>query len=295
MASLSFHILDVFAESKYAGNQLAVFRGGQDLSDRRMQQIAREMNFSETTFIMSEEEKKGGFDVRIFTPAEEVPFAGHPTLGTAFTIQHEIIREKIEKVVLNLKIGQIPVTFTYNGDKADILWMRQNEPVFGKTFEIEEIAAVLGLKIEDFDIGFPIQEVSTGLPFIIAPLVNMDAVKRARIKHDFYFELIKRIDSKAILLFSRETYDPGNNLNARMFADFYGVPEDPATGSANGCLAAYLVRHRYFGEDKIDIKVEQGYEIGRPSLLNLRASENDHKIEVNVGGRVVMVAKGEFV
>ncbi|MCD6494001.1 MAG: PhzF family phenazine biosynthesis protein [Archaeoglobaceae archaeon] len=287
--NLKFYIVDVFAEKKYTGNQLAVFRNAGMLSDEQMQEIAREMNYSETTFILSEK-WENGCDVRIFTPEREVPFAGHPTLGTAYVIQREIIRKPIKTIILNLKIGQIPVT-----RENDILWMRQKPPVFGKTLESNRIAQVLNIDKKDID-RFPIQEVSTGLPFIVVPLKSLDALKRVQIDKERYFKLIEGLDAKAILVFCPETYNNRNHLNARVFADFYGVSEDPATGSANGCLAAYLVKHRYFDTNNIDIRVEQGYEIKRPSLLFLKAEEKENgDIDVMVGGKVVMVARGEFV
>ncbi len=296
MENLTFYIVDVFAEEKYSGNQLCVIRGGHDLSDIEMQRIAKEVNYSETTFILSEEEVDGGYDVRIFTPKEEVPFAGHPTLGTAFIIQQKIIFEPVEKVVLNLKVGRIPVTLNYDGGDVSMLWMKQNAPTFGRLFDPLKIVNTLSLDTTDLDDRFPIQEVSTGLPFIIVPLKNLDAVKRARIVRGAeYYDLIKDTEAKAVFIFCPETYSDENDLNARMFADYYGVPEDPATGSANGCLNAWLVKHRYFGESKIDVRVEQGYEIGRPSLLYLKGEEIEGKIHVNVGGKVVTVAKGEFV
>ena len=295
MKRLTFYVVDVFAEERYTGNQLAVFRSGRALPDTEMQRIAREMNFSETTFILSDEKRHGGYDVRIFTPKTELPFAGHPTLGTAFVIQREIVKEPVETIILNLKVGQIPVTFSYSGKDADILWMKQIQPTFGQTFDTESISQVLSLDAEDIDNRFPIQDVSTGVPSIIVPLKTLDAVKRARIDKDKYFKLIKDKQAKAILVFCPETYNKENDLNVRFFADYYGVPEDPATGSANGCLAGYSVKHRYFGKDQINIRVEQGYEIGRPSLLLLKAENREGKIDVHVGGRVVMIAKGEFV
>jgi trans-2,3-dihydro-3-hydroxyanthranilate isomerase len=290
-----FYIVDVFAERKYAGNQLAVFKGVKNLSDKQMQQFAKEMNYSETTFILSEEKRNGGYDVRIFTPEHEVPFAGHPTLGTAYVIQQEIVKEPVEKVALNLKVGQIPVTFKYSGQQVDIMWMKQINPIFGEVFNSKPISQALGLKETNINDRFPIQDVSTGVPFIIVPLKSLTAVKQARIDKDRYFELIKNTQAKAILVFSPETYNKENDLNVRVFADYYGVPEDPATGSANGCLAGYLVKHRYFGDDRIDIRVEQGYEIGRPSLLFLRAEDKEGKMDVLVGGKAIMVAKGEFI
>jgi trans-2,3-dihydro-3-hydroxyanthranilate isomerase len=265
------------------------------IPDAQMQQIAKEMHFSETTFILSEKERKGGYDVRIFTPEHEVPFAGHPTLGTAYVIQQEIIKEPVQTVVLNLKVGQIPVTFNYKGKQADLLWMKQKNPTFGQIFDPSLISEVLSIDKGEINEGFPIQEVSTGLPFIITALRTLNSVKQAKINKDKYYELIKDTQAKAILFFCPETYNKENNLNVRMFADYYGVPEDPATGSANGCLAGYLVKHRYFGKDRIDIRVEQGYEIGRPSLLFLRAEAKEDKIDVLVGGKVIMIAKGELI
>lgn len=288
MGNPTFYILDVFAEKKYAGNQLAVIRGAGNLSDEEMQSIAAEMNYSETTFILSEEEQNGGYNVRIFTPKEEVPFAGHPTLGTAYVIAQEIKAESVERIILNLKVGQIPVIL------GDVSWMRQPSPTFDNTFTASQLSRVLGIEDTDLDERFPIQEVSTGLPCIVAPLKSLEALKRCRVDRDAYYDLISTTQAKAILVFSPEPYDKAD-LSVRFFADYYGVPEDPATGSANGCLAGYLVEHRYFDTDSIDVHVEQGYEIRRPSLLYLRAEKTEGEIGVSVGGKVQMVARGELL
>jgi trans-2,3-dihydro-3-hydroxyanthranilate isomerase len=290
-----FYILDVFAEEKYAGNQLAIVRDAAALSDSQMQKIAKEMNYSETTFILSDEPREGGFDVRIFTPGAEVPFAGHPTLGTAYIIQKEIIKKPTDTIILNLKVGQIPVTFELKENKEELLWMKQKEPTFGELFNRDSIAHALSIGEDDIDNKFPIQRTSTGLPFIIVPLKTLKALKRSKINKDAFFKLIENTQAKMVLLFCPETYNRDNNLNVRVFCDYYGIPEDPATGSGNGCLAAYLVKHRYFGKDQINIRVEQGYEISRPSLLYLRAEEKNDKINVFVGGKIVMAAKGELI
>lgn len=293
--TLNFYIVDVFAERKCTGNQLAVFRNASGISDSEMQQIAKEMNFSETTFVLSDEERHGGYDVRIFTPQTELPFAGHPTLGTAYVIQREILKDPVETIVLNLKIGRIPVTFSYRERQVDTLWMQQLRPTFGPTFDTEVVSQVLSLEPRQIDDRFPVQEVSTGVPCIIVPLKTLNAVKQARISRIKYYEFIRDLQAKTLLIFCPKPYNKENHLNVRFFADYYGVPEDPATGSANGCLAAYLVKHRYFGADRINIRVEQGYEIGRPSLLLLKAEQTAGKINVLVGGRVEMIAKGRFV
>ncbi|HEY9692105.1 MAG TPA: PhzF family phenazine biosynthesis protein [Oculatellaceae cyanobacterium] len=294
MNKRNFFIVDVFAVDKYTGNQLAVFFDN-NLSDAEMQRIAKEMNYSETTFITSTEMQDGGYNVRIFTPEQELPFAGHPTLGTAYIIQQEIIKQQVDSIILNLKIGQIPVTPHYINDEIDILWMQQKQATFHRILEPEALAPVLNLNIEEIDHKFPIQEVSTGVPFIIVPIKNHAALKQIKVNKDKYFELIEKTEAKALLVFCPETNHQENDLSVRMFADYLGVPEDPATGSANGCLAGYLVEHSYFGKEIIDIRVEQGYEIGRPSLLLLKAEKQADQIKVEVGGKVVMVAKGEFV
>ena len=294
MSDLVFYLVDVFAEEKYAGNQLAVVRGGGLLSSEMMLEIANEMHFSETTFILSGQQRNGGYDVRIFTPSTEVPFAGHPTLGTAYVIKHFITNEDVDKVVLNLKVGRIQVCFEKAKEKQEIVWMKQMTPTFGKTFSAARLAAVLNLAKTDFDGKYPIQEVSTGLPFIIVPLKTLDAVKRARINMDKLFELAKEVQA-GILVFCPETYKEKNNLNVRVFADLFGVPEDPATGSANGCLAGYLSQHCYFGSGQVNVRVEQGYEVRRPSLLLLKAENKEKKIDVYVGGRVFLVASGKLV
>ncbi len=291
---MKFYIVDVFAEEKYTGNQLAVFTDAGSVSDHQMQRLAKEMNYSETTFVVSIV-REGGYSVRIFTPEQELPFAGHPTLGTAYVLQQEIIKQPAQTIILNLKVGQIPVTLHYSDGSVDCLWMQQLPPSFHQVFAAETMAQVLNLEIAEIESRFPIQEVSTGVPFIIVPLKTHSALKRIKVNKDKYLELISTTKAKSILVFCTETYNPANNLSVRVFADYFGVPEDPATGSANGCLAGYLVQYSYFGEGQINLRVEQGYEIGRPSLLLLKAQQKDGEIEVFVGGKVIMVAKGEFV
>ena len=295
MTGKAFCILDVFAEKKYAGNQLAVFRNAGSLSPQEMQQIANEMHFSETTFIISEKPRDGGWDVRIFTPEAELPFAGHPTLGTAFVLQQKLIRDQVNEVVLNLKVGRIPVAFNYSNGWPEQLWMHQMPPQFGEIFTAAQLAPVLSLKESDFDARFPIEESSTGTGALIIPLKTLAAVKKAMIHRSNFFAFIREVPSKVPLLFCAETEDKDNQLHVRVFADYYGIPEDPATGSANGCLAGWLVKNRYFGKDSIDIRVEQGIEISRPSLLHLRAAQKGDIIEVHVGGKVIPIAEGEFI
>ena len=290
-----FYIVDVFAQEKFSGNQLAVFRSGKNLSDEQMQKIAKEMNFSETTFILSKAAEDKEYNVRIFTPEMELPFAGHPTLGTAFVIQHEILKKPVKEITLNLKAGKIPVSFIYTSDNKCTLWMKQLQPTFGDNYDAKSISEILDLNIDDINNTFPIQEVSTGLQVIIVPIRTLGAIKRAKINKDKYFDFVKNAKAKTILIFCPETYHFTHDLNVRFFADEYGIPEDPATGSANGCLAAYLVKYRFFGKKRINLQVEQGYEIGRFALLFLKAKERKKEIDVYVGGKVEFIAKGELV
>ncbi len=295
MPPLPFYIVDVFAESKYAGNQLAVFTDAGDLSTDQMQRLAKEMNFSETTFILSRTPRNDGYDVRIFTPAAELPFAGHPTLGTAFILQQEIIRQPVDTITLNLQVGPIPVTPVYQGDGVERLWMRQNSPTFGDRLTAEAVAPVLNLRPDDIDTRFPIQEVSTGVPFLIVPLQSLATLQSIKVNVDRLLALVEPLQAKMIFVFCPESRDAANQFSARMFAHALGIPEDPATGSANGCFAGYLAQYDYLGTGAVDVRVEQGHEIGRPSLLLLKAQKKDAAIEVMVGGKAILVARGEFV
>jgi trans-2,3-dihydro-3-hydroxyanthranilate isomerase len=172
------------------------------------------------------------------------------------------------------------------------LWMKQLTPQFGKQLEANDLAPVLGIEESDIDMSWPIEEISTGFPHIIVPLKNIDTLKRVRINKEQYFALVKDAWAKLLLVFIREGYEPSQNLSVRVFADFYGIPEDAATGSGNGCLAAYLVRHNLSGSPNLEVSVGQGYEMGRPSTLALRARNSNNGIEVFVGGSVVDVAEG---
>ncbi|MEK4424247.1 PhzF family phenazine biosynthesis protein [Solibacillus sp. FSL K6-1523] len=291
MMKIKYSIVDVFSQGKYTGNQLAVFKNAEKIPENEMQQIAKEINFSESTFILSNIKKDNGYDVRIFTPNEEIPFAGHPTLGTAYVIQNEILESPCDRLILNYKAGQIPVSFD---NQEEIIWMKQNEPTFGQVLDANKVSDVLNIDKDSIDNRFPIQEVSTGLPVIIVPLKSLEAVKNVRIDREKYFELIEHTDAKGIMVFSPEAYSSENDLNVRDFADYYGIPEDAATGSSNGCLASFLIKYRYFQRGEIDVRVEQGYEINRPSLLFLKASDDNGRINIYVGGKVEKIAQGEW-
>lgn len=288
----TFYLTDVFGERKYSGNTLATFVDAGELSDQEMQAIARELNLSETTFVLSRQARDGGYDVRIFTPASEVDFAGHPTLGTAFIIRKHVIKRNVPIVTLNLKAGRVPVSF-HDGDEGP-LWMKQIPPVFGSVLPGASLAGVLGLNPADIDPRWPVEEVSTGLPHIIVPLVGLDALRRIKVDAGAYETLIRTTWAKAVLAFCPEGRSAGEGMSVRVFPICYGIPEDPATGSGNGCLAAYLVRNRVLGETSVEVTVGQGHEMGRPSRLFLRALEREGAYEIHVGGRVLPVAEGRW-
>jgi trans-2,3-dihydro-3-hydroxyanthranilate isomerase len=291
MKNRTFYIVDVFAEHKYSGNQLAVVTEPAGLSTAQMLEITREMHFSETTFICSNRQDNGGFDVRIYTPGEEIPFAGHPTLGTAYVLSEVLQKETSGQIKLNLGVGQIPVT-----RNRDLLWMTTPAPRFGTTYTREEFSRVLGLHASDFDERMPIQVVSTGLSFVMVPLTSLDAVKRSRINPEALATLISAAEeTREILVFAPETYSQDCQLNVRVYVPLLGISEDPATGSANSCLAGYLSEHQYFGSHQIDIQVEQGMEINRPSRLHLKASKTDSGHLIQVGGMVQLIAKGTLL
>jgi trans-2,3-dihydro-3-hydroxyanthranilate isomerase len=295
MINIPFLILDVFATGKYTGNQLAVCLNAGELTDIQMQQIAREINFSETTFVTNSAPVNGGYNTRIFTPTTELPFAGHPTLGTAFAIQQEIVKDAVERVNLNYQVGQIPVDLNYLNGEVDILWMHQQQPKFYDAVDVELLAAVIGVSPTDIDTRYPIEPVTTGLPFIIVPLKTLAAVSQAKLNLDLYNKTVANLPAQAILIFCAESIDPQRQLHVRVFTECFGIPEDPATGSANGCLAAYLAKHQYFGSPNVDITVEQGVEMGRSALLYLRANYTPEHCSVSIGGRVINIAKGEFI
>lgn len=288
---MDFYIVDVFAEQKYQGNQLAVLVPDRNLTTEEMQQIAKEIHFSETTFIMSNKQDNDGYDVRIFTPDVEIPFAGHPTLGTAYIINRIMENGNASKVLLNLPVGQIPVVFN-----ADTLTMSQNEPSFDmKIDELEFVARVLNIRVEDIRTDFPIQLVSTGLPCIIVPLKTVNAIQRCSIDHVQFKRFLETYYKCNLLVFSEEESKEQNSLRVRVFLDDTGFYEDPATGSANGNLAGYLLEYRFFDKDKIDVRVNQGYEMGRPSNVNIAAKLENGTYDIQVGGKVQLVAKGDWL
>lgn len=282
---MKFYFVDCFARARYQGNQLAVFIVDRPLSGDEMQKIANEIGFSETSFILSGKQPNGGYDVRIFTPAVEVPFAGHPTLGTAHVIQTHFENNSAQEIRLNLKAGQIPVFADEGG-----LTMSQNQPEFGITIEKNAVAAALSLHADDIRDDYPAQEVSTGLEAVIVPLKTVEALERCHVNYDQLHAFHQAYRKCNVLAFVPH----GEGLRVRVFMDDPGFLEDPATGSANGDLAAYLLRHHFFSSSDLSYTVSQGSEMGRPSTLSIKASLKNGVYTIHVGGRAHIVASGEW-
>ena len=284
---------DVFSRTRLEGNSLAVFFDARGLDDAEMQSIAREMNLSETTFILprpAEIERERGVRVRIFTVQEELPFAGHPTLGTAFALRGET---QASEVALELNVGKIRVQFEKTGDTEDTFGeMTQIDPTFGERHDREALARALGIRAEDLDSSLPIQTVSTGVAFTITPVKSLAAIQNLRVDLQHASEYIKKTGGNFFYFVTRETVDPAARLHARMF---FNNGEDPATGSAAGCTAAWMVAHGVAQPDE-RVAIEQGIEILRPSRIFVRASRHDNRVvNVRVGGYAVEVMRGKLL
>jgi len=285
---LKYDHVDVFTDKPLGGNQLAVFHNPGQLNANQMLAIAREINFSETTFVYPA--KAAGTDarVRIFTPSEEIPFAGHPAIGTAFVLASRS-RKKLEKLSLELGVGPIEIDIEYKGKKIHLLAMHQPVPVFGSALQNREQAArAFGVTADDI-LGGGV--VSNGLDFLIVEATTLQAVQSARCNGEDAVKVIKRHNVHAIYIFARLT-GKGPNVHARLFTPKSNVVEDPATGSAAGALGGYLARILKFPM-KLHLVVEQGIEILRPSLITVDVNSERGTIEgVTVAGKVVSVGEG---
>lgn len=285
--------IDVFTDLAFAGNALAVCLDGRGLTTEQMQAIARETNLSETTFILPREatvERERGIRVRIFTVSEELPFAGHPTLGSAFVLRGS---NGAPEVKLELNVGLVPVRFesAESGEPA-FGEMTQVDPQFIVEHDREAVAKAIGLGIEDLDPALPVETVSTGLPYTITPVRSLAKLRDLRVDRARAEQYLAQSGGKFFYFVSRETVDPEARLHARML--FYGG-EDPATGSAAGCTAAWMVAHGV-AQPEERVLIEQGLEMNRPSRIFVRASKSDNRVvNVRVGGHAIEVMRSELV
>jgi len=286
----AFVQFDVFSSRPFEGNALAVFTDARGLSDELMQALAREMNLAETTFILPRDpatERERGVRVRIFTVQEELPFAGHPTLGTAFALRGSTGASGIN---LELNVGKIPVRFEEKPGEPVFGEMTQQEPKFGMIHDRETVIRATSLRDGDIDPSLPIQTISTGVAFTIVPVRGLDVIRRLQVDLQRSAEYLQQTGGKFFYFVSRETVDPAARLHARML--FYGG-EDPATGSASGCATAWMVQHGVAQPDE-HVLIEQGIEMLRPSRIFVRASRHgDRVVNVRVGGNAVEVLRGE--
>lgn len=283
--------IDVFTDRALAGNALAVCLDGRGLTTEQMQDIARETNLSETTFVLPGDqaaERQNAVRVRIFTVQEELPFAGHPTLGTAFVLRGSSGAPEIR---LQLNVGTVPVRFEDSPGQPAFGEMTQLDPKFEVQHDREAVATALGLSVGDLDPNLPIETVSTGVPFTVTPLRALKVLQTLRIDPGRTSEYLAQSRGKFFYFVCRETSNPATRLHARML--FYGG-EDPATGSAAGCATAWMVAHGVAQPDE-RVLIEQGVEMKRPSRIFVRASKSDNRVvNVRVGGNAVEVMRGQI-
>lgn len=289
------HLVDVFAVQRYTGNPLAVVVGEAPLPVETMQALAAEMNFSETTFVAPVPEDDGGYHVRIFTPAREIAFAGHPILGTAAVLRRLVGADASASLRLNLAVGRVDVTFEASAAGTEVAWFRAPPATLGAECPRDEMAAALGISPSDIAPATPVQQVSAGTAAMIVPLRGLDALRRSRLDLGAYAGLAAKGHPPLVYLFCPETRHPGHDYAARFFFEAHGVREDPATGNGAAFLGAYLLEHRLQPGSGFSVRIEQGHEVRRPSLVMLRGRVVDGAREVSVGGTVIPTARGELV
>ena len=302
MPSFKYLTTDVFTNQRFGGNQLAVFPDAAGIDPALMPKIAREFNFSETTFVMPPDNPKHTRRVRIFTPGSELPFAGHPTVGTAFVLAStgDITLTGTEtRIVFEEGVGPVPVTIRSTNGHAGFaqLSVAQLPEIGPPAPRASELAKALGL--EDGEVlggDWGPETVSCGVPFLFVPVKNRQTLGRARVRPDAFERVLDDYITSKVFLFCDEPERPGSQYRARMFAPGIGVPEDPATGSACAGFGGYLARRDARTDGTLRWVVEQGFEMGRPSILEVEADKQDGAITaVRVGGESVLVSRGEFI
>ena len=289
---ISFYHVDVFTDHIFGGNPLAVFTDGQCFREEDLQMVAREMNLSETTFVYPSTRDEADFDVRIFTPTREIPFAGHPTLGTAYVLRKNgwVTKDK-NPIRLNLKAGIIPVWAEKDKDFMQ-------HPAAKTLYELdhsEKIAKALGLSLTHLDGTLPVQVVSTGFPALLVPVGSLQAMKEITLNSQTLHEILEPLEIDMIYPFCRETVRTENTVHSRAFAPGLGITEDPATGSVAGAMGAYWASLENNQDIEIAMVIEQGYEMERPSIINVEVSKQGGKVQkIRVGGQTQPVFTGRM-
>ncbi|MFN8376615.1 MAG: PhzF family phenazine biosynthesis protein [Anaerolineae bacterium] len=297
MRQLPYHLVDVFTDRAFGGNQLAVFTDGRGIASETMQQLAKELNLSEITFVLPPDDPNNHYRVRIFTPATEMPMAGHPTVGTSFVLAREkLIDTSGSHVTIRLeeKVGTIPVALDLNDGLPTLIAMQQPLPTFGSIYQNwQAIADMLSITLEDFDAAYPLQVVSCGVPFLFVPLKTLQAVQKVRLRIDVWERALRDFETPHVFVFTRETATAEGTVHSRMFAPALGIAEDPATGAASGPLGCYLVQHKIISANPAVIISEQGFEMGRPSIIRIEIESMGGDItRVGVGGQCVYMGAG---
>jgi trans-2,3-dihydro-3-hydroxyanthranilate isomerase len=302
MRKLHYHWIDVFTDRAFGGNQLAVFTNGRGISTELMQSIAREFNISETTFVLPPEDARNDYRVRIFTPAAELPMAGHPTVGTTFVLAREQMIEQSSDGETHIKleegIGTIPVKVSWREGSPVFAQMTQPQPKFGPRFEDVKLMAEM-LSVEAGAIAetnLPLEIVSCGMPFLFVPVRDLATIRGVRLRLDIWEHAMSDFPAAGVFIFTREVEHAGSRVHSRMFAPGMGIIEDPATGGASGPLGCYLVRHQVFDADDggdFECTSEQGIEMGRPSFIKINIEHQRGEIRaVKVGGQCRFVGEG---
>jgi trans-2,3-dihydro-3-hydroxyanthranilate isomerase len=297
MRKLRYQLVDVFTNERFGGNPLAVFTNGRGLETATMQRIAKELNLSETVFVLPPDDPANDWRLRIFTPATELPMAGHPTIGTAFVLAREhLVNIGAERTAIRLEeqVGVIPVAFTDGQDGSPLITMGQPPPIFGPDIQgTGYIADMLSLAESDLDNNYPIEVVSCGVPFLFVPVKTLEAIRKIKLRMDIWEEAVKGHAEQHIFVFTREVENPGSTVHSRMFAPAMGIAEDPATGGASGPLGCYLVKNGIVTGNPAIILSEQGIEMGRPSFIHIQIEQTDEEISrVSVGGQCVYIGEG---
>lgn len=300
MRKLHYFLVDVFTDRPFGGNPLAVFTDARDLSPSLMQALAKELNLSETTFVFPANDPAHDYHVRIFTPAVELPIAGHPTIGTAFVLAHEHyiqISEAETTVLFEEGIGVIPVTLTPKQGHLHSIEMSQPLPTFGSQFpDLEAVAKMLSLDLAALDTTLPLEVVSCGVPFLFVAVKDLAAMRDIRFRQDVWERVLRDFEAPHLLVFTREVEVAGSTVHSRMFAPAMGIAEDPATGAASGPLGCYLVRYgRVVPAKTTRIISEQGFEMGRPSFIKVTIEHEGKNINgVHVGGQCYFMGEGSM-
>lgn len=306
MRKLRYHLVDVFTNRQFGGNPLAVFTNGRGLRTETMQAIAKELNLSETTFVLPPTDALNDYRVRIFTPGQELPMAGHPTVGTTYVLAREYMIERggeatgeaETEIKLEEGVGTIPVRIEWRDGAARFIQMRQPLPTFGtRITDVRAVAEMLSIAPEEIaETNLPLEVVSCGVPFLYVPVKSLRAVQNIKFRVDVWENKLKDTVPPEVFVFTREVEFADSTVHSRMFAPGMGIWEDPATGGASGPLGCYLVRYGAVAssdEGVAEFTSEQGIEMGRPSFIRIKiAREGEEITDVRVGGECRFMGEG---